>query len=179
MDLPYIEKFSSCGTLEYCHWQILDGPLAQTSNDNWQISTGETWDSPLGPDLHALFRWIPVISSLDSYLVSPRLNLAGSETVTVQYDFFLDWYQDDITFGTRWGGTGTDFINESVSLNEQIYNIDVEAGLVHVTTETTDPDTQVGFHLAAASSGGIELLGLDEIRVCAGSPPLFVNVPEE
>jgi subtilisin-like proprotein convertase family protein len=172
LPIPLRQNFSTCGTLDYCHWSVVDGPGAEASLDNWLVDTA----GALGPDRHAFFDWMPQLVPLDTFLLTPKLDLGGNSTITVQFERVLGWFQDPVGLGVYWSPTGA-FAGEELELEAELPTEDFGPEWHHTTWETAAGQGHVGINVASPNSYNLDSLGIDSFRVCPGVPPAFGTPP--
>jgi subtilisin-like proprotein convertase family protein len=190
LELPYEESFDDCNNVQADQgwltgegWHFVYAGAADPMS-NWRCSTS----GDLGPSKHQRFNWAPTRADFESYLVSPGLDAAGYDYVTVQYWEEFDYYDDvspktDITRGI-WviedsaepaGPDAGDSFHQvwvDTALQE-----DVDTRLRHSTipasTGWLSQELYVAWSVGGESSYAMNHLDIDEVKVCPGRPPVF------
>ncbi|MBM4370521.1 MAG: proprotein convertase P-domain-containing protein, partial [Deltaproteobacteria bacterium] len=152
---------------------------------NWKCSTA----LPLGPDKHQRFDWAPQIQAFDSMLTSPALDCLGHAFVTVMYrsefqynpsmtpkvPVELGLYILEDTGGAQ-GPDALDTVHElgSVALQENA-SASWNAVKISATTGFLQEQTYFGWNVAGQYSNSLNHWDLDDVRVCPGRIPFFVD----
>ena len=194
LTLPFVETFSQCSTegyptnqnwLEDIGWRLIHlGDADPTAN--WICSASGELDT----GNHQRFTYVPVWADFESYLVTPGLNAADVSFVTVQYWEDFDYYDDvnpqtDIerglwviedtsapygpdagdTFHAVWQATNT--------------TSDSSVGLRHETIPTATgwltEELYVAWSIGGETSYAMNHLDIDEVTICEGRPPVFID----
>ncbi len=184
VELPYTQKFNTCAALSEINWSIVDKQAASTNN--WKcVATG-----PLGPDNHMRFNWSPQIAKLfDSYLVTPSLDAdpAKVSAVTVQFDRYLDLYENSVDLGLfviqdKTGTpTGPDKTDTFVPVwaETSTTDLDAEMPVYQIPSQYLSGFLYLGFKVSATNSYNLNAYDLDNVKVCPGYAPSYKSVPTQ
>ena len=165
-------------------WQRLDAGAATVNN--WGCSTTDG----LGPDGHLRFSWTPpVLAAFQTFLVTPGLRAAGAQFVTVQFEQQLNY--DDLMaraplqlgLYVLQDGNGNGQLEPAeakvpVWLEPEV-SADLEAGLkqVVIPAELLSDSLFVAFSVASENSHNLDFYDLDNVKICKGRAPQFVEAP--
>ncbi|MBM4353600.1 MAG: hypothetical protein FJ109_07340, partial [Deltaproteobacteria bacterium] len=180
--LPYTQKFNTCAALSEISWSVVD--KAATAAGNWKcVSSG-----PLGPDNHMRFNWSPQIAKLfDSYLVTPSLDAdpATVSAVTVQFDRYLDLYENSVDLGlfviqdlTLNGADKTDtFV--PVWAETATTSLEADMPVYQIPSQYLNEYLYLGFKVSTTNSYNLNAYDLDNVKVCPGYAPSFKSIPTQ
>jgi subtilisin-like proprotein convertase family protein len=183
--LPYYQNFNTCPKFSTLGWQQVD--LGAEAIHNW-ICTAE---GDLGIDNHLRFNWVPaVFNPFDNFIVTPGLLAQNAGFVTVQFDQQFDY---DETYGVDPVNLGVYVVQDIGAVDNiiqpddtfiPIYQeldavADLAAGQKHVIIPPTylSNSLYIGFNISSSSSQNLGFYDIDNVKICKGRPPAFVNPP--
>ncbi|MCW9065553.1 MAG: T9SS type A sorting domain-containing protein [Ignavibacteriaceae bacterium] len=146
----FINHYDFTSNLE--GWEI-KGPLGF---NNWYWSNGSHTGSTPG---EMVFRWDPVFIG-DSYIMSPEIPCPAGATLTIDFNYFEDWWSDTVVVGSA---ITSDNGNNWTSIWELHATGNVGPDIFY-TTISAPGNFRLGFYYTG-DSNNIDFLYVDNISI--------------